>query len=212
MWPSEAAASLAYDIANVALIVSLVAGVISTVLVVWMGNVKEEYLQRSLTNVTNKTAQANERAAIATNQAAQAQLALVKFREPRVLTSEQQMGLVETLRQYPRQEFSLSVAAGQEAAGFACLLDSVLKKAGWIRNDAAPFLNLSVNTDCGPIPINLASDVHIRVVPAAPREVAARAELLLNALNDAGIVVHSAKDPINIPNHRSIEIMVGAKQ
>src|SRR5713226_351356 len=56
MWPSEEWASRLYDLANVALVIGLIVGAISTVLVVWMGNIKEEYLRKDL-------ASANERAA-----------------------------------------------------------------------------------------------------------------------------------------------------
>lgn len=41
MWPSEDLASRLYDTANVGLVVGLIIGVISTVLLVWMGNVRD---------------------------------------------------------------------------------------------------------------------------------------------------------------------------
>src|SRR5215472_7304542 len=56
MWPSEEWASKTYDWANIGLIASLVAGVISTFLVVWMGNVKEGYLKQSLAQSKQQTA------------------------------------------------------------------------------------------------------------------------------------------------------------
>lgn len=56
MWPSLKSAVLLYDLANIGLIIGLVVGVISTVLVVWMGNVKEEYLHRELANSRERTA------------------------------------------------------------------------------------------------------------------------------------------------------------
>lgn len=48
VWPSEPIASRIYDIANMVLVASLAFGVISTGLIVWMGNVKEEYLKSRL--------------------------------------------------------------------------------------------------------------------------------------------------------------------
>jgi hypothetical protein len=56
MWPSLGTAAWLYDVANFGLIIGLVVGVISTVLVVWMGNVKEEYLKRELANSRERTA------------------------------------------------------------------------------------------------------------------------------------------------------------
>jgi len=92
MWPSEAVASLTYNVANIVLIASLVAGAASTVLVVWMGNVKEEYLRTALANVNTsaalageRAAQANERAATANKEAAEAKLALERYRAPRTI-------------------------------------------------------------------------------------------------------------------------------
>jgi hypothetical protein len=56
MWPSLKVATWLYDSANVGLIIGLVIGVVSTVLIVWMGNVKEEYLNRELANSRERTA------------------------------------------------------------------------------------------------------------------------------------------------------------
>jgi hypothetical protein len=48
MWPSEETASTWYTAANFCLIASLAVGVISTLIIVKMGNVKEQYLQARL--------------------------------------------------------------------------------------------------------------------------------------------------------------------
>jgi hypothetical protein len=54
MWPSEEFASRLYDWANVGLIGSLAVGVVSTALLVWMGNVKESYLKTDLGQTKEK--------------------------------------------------------------------------------------------------------------------------------------------------------------
>jgi len=64
VWPSFETASRLYDVANFALIASLVVGVAATVLLVWMGNVKEGYLRRDVASAGERAATANERAAI----------------------------------------------------------------------------------------------------------------------------------------------------
>jgi hypothetical protein len=56
MWPSLKLATLFFDVANVGLIVGLILGAVSTVVVVWMGNVKEEYLNRELSDSRERTA------------------------------------------------------------------------------------------------------------------------------------------------------------
>jgi len=71
MWPSAETASWLYNLANIGLILGLVVGVISTILVVWMGNVKEEYLNRSL-------ADSRERTASLEKQAGESQIAIAK--------------------------------------------------------------------------------------------------------------------------------------
>jgi len=56
IWPSFEIASCLYDWANIGLICALVAGVISTILVVWMGNVKETYLRRDIADNQERAA------------------------------------------------------------------------------------------------------------------------------------------------------------
>ena len=56
MWPSPEVAAWLYDWANIGLIIGLVLGVVSTVLLVWMGNIKEEYLNLDLARSRERTA------------------------------------------------------------------------------------------------------------------------------------------------------------
>jgi hypothetical protein len=55
MWPSSEMASALYDWANWVLVVAAAVGVVSTILVIWMGKVKEEYLKRELANTNERT-------------------------------------------------------------------------------------------------------------------------------------------------------------
>lgn len=79
MWPSAPVAGRVYDLANVVLVISLVLGAASTVLVVWMGNVKEAYLRRDLAATGKAVAEADARAAAAN-------LELARIKTPRQLT------------------------------------------------------------------------------------------------------------------------------
>jgi hypothetical protein len=72
MWPSEDLASKLYDLANWGLIAGLMIGVISTVLIVWMGNVKETYLRKGLGDTNLELEKQKERAAKAEGNAADA--------------------------------------------------------------------------------------------------------------------------------------------
>ncbi|MBI3497825.1 MAG: hypothetical protein HY058_11030 [Proteobacteria bacterium] len=81
MWPSEAWAIWIYDVANIALIISLATVAVVTVLVVWMGNVKEDFLKRDLasaqldaSHAVLQTAILNKEAELARAAIAQAEL------------------------------------------------------------------------------------------------------------------------------------------
>jgi len=69
MWPSEELASRLYNLANVGLIVGLVIGVVATILLVWMGNTKEIYLQKRVALANSAAAHANSSAAEANERA-----------------------------------------------------------------------------------------------------------------------------------------------
>ena len=139
MWPSEESASRLYDLANWGLIAGLVVGVVSTILLVWMGNIKEAYLRDHL-------AHTNERAASAGATAAKLEVELSKQRE--VTAKAQEMLLTVTKRQgaryIPRGALSSLLqgkALGEikvlyqpddtEAFQFALSLVSELGAGGW---------------------------------------------------------------------------------
>lgn len=71
MWPSEDAASRIYSWANIGLIFSLTLGVISTVLVVWLGNVKESYTAKELLDTRDRLGKAEIKAGEANDRASQ---------------------------------------------------------------------------------------------------------------------------------------------
>src|SRR5512138_2000325 len=88
MWPSQATAARVYDLANVALIIAVVIGVVATLLVLWMGNVKEGYLRRDLGEANSRveaaraeTGKAHEAAAGWERDAAEAQLEQQRLRK-----------------------------------------------------------------------------------------------------------------------------------
>lgn len=64
MWPLQNVAVLLFNWANIGLIISAVVLVVSTILVVWMGNVKEEYLHRDLQQSRERTAAIEKQSAI----------------------------------------------------------------------------------------------------------------------------------------------------
>jgi len=128
MWPSEIVASHVYDIANWFLIGGAAITVIATILVVWMGNVKEVYLRTDLARTALAAADANEKAE-------RERLARVKIEAriaPRLLTQAQQNELTAILSGLPKQHgFVIASPSTPESEWFARILTAPLTAAGW---------------------------------------------------------------------------------
>jgi hypothetical protein len=141
MWPSFELALLVYNAANWLLISALVGGVIATFLVVWMGNVKDEYLRLDIANSYAKaeeakaaSAEANARAAEANKIAEDERLARAKLEErlaPRSLTQQQVAGLSGRLAQFAGATVDiLQVGESPEINHFRALIQKALHDAG----------------------------------------------------------------------------------
>lgn len=142
MWPSEELASRTYNIANIGLIVGLVIGVVCTVLVVWMGNVKESYSSNRLGAAEIEAGNANAAAAEANKQAESLRrenlvlqenvLKLQARTEYRHLTPLQQKAVADKVRKYSGIAFSIVVYWPESDS--SALKDDVvgaLTNAGW---------------------------------------------------------------------------------
>jgi hypothetical protein len=108
MWPSEEWASRLYDLANWFLIAALIVGAASTGLLVWMGNVKEEYLKRDLAATSERAAHAEQRASEATQKAEEEHLARVRIEEKLAgwkLDAGAQARIIKKLEQYKKTPF-----------------------------------------------------------------------------------------------------------
>jgi hypothetical protein len=125
MWPSFDTASRAFDIANFAFIASLVVGVVATVTLVWMGNVKEAYLRRDV-------ASTNERAAKLEKEAATLKLELVRTSRqvgPRMLDWET---FEKRLSGKPRARVEILYDRdAPDGQIFATFIGNALERAGW---------------------------------------------------------------------------------
>ena len=128
MWPSEDWASKLYDLANWGLIVGLIVGVVSTVVLVWMGNVKEEYLKRDL-------AATHERAARAEERAAKAERELLEERQHtanRDITPEDQRAISRELKVFAGQHAEIDLfPVNFESRWVAGQISGILLNAKW---------------------------------------------------------------------------------
>jgi hypothetical protein len=140
MWPSLPAANQIADWANIFFIGSLVVGVVSTVLIVWMSGVKEAHWEKDRTESAERIAtlaaqgdQLRKDTAEANARALEAQLALERFRAPRSLTAEQQSELRAKLLPFAGtiSRVWTMPAGSPDTAGLAGLLIHVLEQANW---------------------------------------------------------------------------------
>jgi hypothetical protein len=156
LWPSEKWASLLYDWGNIALIVGLVIGAVSTVLIVWMGNVKEIYLRTELAETGKQAESAKATAGTIEHdnillrgqqqtlelelsqqreKTATAERALLELKqtvEQRSLSDEQRSALKSALSKIPKIPIAIScVASDHEGCSFAEQFTEIFMSSGW---------------------------------------------------------------------------------
>jgi uncharacterized membrane protein len=129
MEPSHDIASCVYNWANIGLIVGLAIGIISTILIVWMGNIKEQYLRRDVANANQRAAEANEKAE-------KERLARMQIEEklaPRFISQSHRDALIERLKQFAGIGIDIYVYPGgtPDAEPFSLQISSMLIEAGW---------------------------------------------------------------------------------
>jgi hypothetical protein len=211
MWPRELA-SIVFDWANIALICSLVAGVISTVLIVWTGNAKEAYLRSDVVSATERATNADTRAAEATAKAEAERLARVEIEAriaPRRLDDVQQRAIADSLSKYRGQKYSAMIAQTTDGKTLWVALDKTLRLAGWIR---LPPAGLSSGAPPAGVAINPEPGVWIGVNPHHMQDIGLAASALKLALENEGIDAawYREEGPMmSAPD--SLLIVIGAK-
>lgn len=132
MWLTYDRASLISDAANVVLLVSLAVGVVASLIVFWMGNLKEGLLRSDVAAANEAAERAKIDSAAAKDNAAAAQAELIRIREPRTLNSQQKDLIAQQVAVYAGQEFSGLVASGvPDAMPLWQSITTSLSAAGW---------------------------------------------------------------------------------
>jgi hypothetical protein len=128
MWPSEEWASRLFDWANIGLIFSLAVGIVSTMLLVWMGNVKEAYGKITQQNVELKLSKQQERAA----EAERVLLAERQHTANRDITPEDQRAISEELKVFAGQYAEIDLfPVNFEGRWVADQISGILLNAKW---------------------------------------------------------------------------------
>jgi hypothetical protein len=199
MWPSEATASLIANIANVALVASLVVGVLSTFLAVWMGNVKEGYLKREI-------AIAHERAAELNRKAEEDRLARVKIEQrlaPRHITQAQQEAIAAKLSEFKNNRVAFGVKPStDESEWFMRWLAAPFGMAGWkLEMHANPTEMKYIHAG-----VMVETTMHPQAIAIATKVVEALRAEGINAAT-APLLIHSqSTDPLRLL------IVIGSKE
>jgi hypothetical protein len=199
VWPSEETASSLFNWANLLLLGALAVGVISTGLVVWMGNVKEEYLKRDI-------AASNARAL-------EAQLALEKFKAGRTLKEEQQKRISASLRPFAGTVFNIAASNAREPLSLVVQIEAALAAADWKQIDWPADVIIRRG---GKSSLGIANETGIAVqVEIAERDkMLDIAKALASALMAEGIAAEAQLMPADVPYTRSqqtIHLVVGEK-
>jgi hypothetical protein len=151
--PSPELASKIFGWANFGLITSLIIGVVSTALIVWTGNIKEDDLKERLA-ASNAVAKGAERDAAKANEgilkaqadiasahaaakeadarAAEANLALARFKAPRLIPAGTAKSMVTALSKSAGIEIAIYVwGEGPEPSALGEAIGDLLLKARW---------------------------------------------------------------------------------
>lgn len=132
MWPSEARAAWVFNAANIALIVSGMGGVVATLLIVWMGNVKERYASFEASSLKERIAGLTVQSDQLKNDNLRLSLRLAELTTPRTIDTE---AVAKAAMPFAGTKFDISVLPDPESEGLAAQIDDALSKAGWIALD-----------------------------------------------------------------------------
>jgi hypothetical protein len=140
MWEiSSPLADRLFAVSNAALIIGAAMVLIGTIGAIVLSGIREQFSNARLSDNETKTAQAiaesdtaKKGAAEANARALEAQLALEKFKAPRVLTDEEVQAIAKKLKPFSGQEFQIiTYWEMQEPLAFANQIYAALDLAGW---------------------------------------------------------------------------------
>lgn len=191
VWPSETLASQIQNVANFALIVALVLGVLATFLVVWMGDVKERYLKKELADASalavsaqSDSSKALEEQERLRNENLKLQQRILAQGHRNVLLLASQKEVIAALKPFPRQAFEMGYCRltkfDPEVMETGMVLWGTLRQAEWAQKE---------DRDVG----ECTNGIVIRVRSTAPKSTQKVARLLAEEL-DKSLGKHAIGD------------------
>ena len=210
MWPSLEAATTVSDIANFALIGSLVVGVVSTVLIVWMANVKESHWEANRTGARERIAVLDVAVAEANARANEAALELAKFKAPRTITPEHLAAIADASRPSSGVPYDFSIEVSQECIDLMEQIASALNTAGWTRRPFEAVVQYN-HPGAPPAGISASTGVTIQISSEKTEDWGAAVVALKDALAAAGIAVAAKQVDDGTEKPNAIHIYIGKK-
>ncbi len=242
-WPPLAAASRIFDVSSFVLTGSLIVGAVATICIVWMGIVKEHHwdalrersqnaiasLNAQTAEAKSETARANEKISELAVQADQlrkdtaeanartkeAELALVRFRAPRLgpdQREEKLTALTDQIKSFAGTKFDVGHGLeDREQWNFLWYLEPAISKAGWMHVDWDGGVKFKKNSWPGDhwygraAVLNVSIEVHNDGLKPA-------AVALADALNSIGIEATLGDLNNSSTNYDAIHLLVGPKR
>jgi hypothetical protein len=156
-------------------------------------------------------AEANQRAAEATAQAAKAQLELEKFRAPRDLDPTQQSAVALAVSTFAGTKFDVACAHEREPLNLLAKIEGSLLTARWeeVLWTGADIVRVG-RPNAGTV---ISEGVSIQVEQSQQTALLPIAKALAKALSDEGVAAAAEFSNTNMPsaNHAAIHIVVGTK-
>jgi hypothetical protein len=150
--------------------------------------------------------------------AKEAELALEKFRAPRIPTAQQLASFIERIKPFAGTKFDIGHApVGREQWDFLWLLEPAFPKAGWLFVEwqgPQTFSKLNWATQPHTYGVANVSNVSIELNPESRAKLLPAAQALSDALNSLGIAATVEPNVISSSsmNFDAVHILVGAKQ
>jgi hypothetical protein len=165
-----------------------------------------------ITDATQKEADtkikaADVRIAEANARALEAQVALEKFKAPRILTAEQQQNVVAAVKPWAGLSVSFSVTSEPESIALMQVVRRTLGSAGWV-----PIASQMGDLEIDGAGVATASGIEVQVHPLSARgtKLAGAAQALAQALMAADIAAIATANP-QLKNESAVNVMVGKK-